>query len=119
MMSGGTTPMEVDAIQGGKGGKKGDQAKSGISCHRCGGKHSPADCKFLKESCNNCGKVGHISKMCRSKPLESKGAGKGTKGGGKFMGPPGKPSSGKGRHCFVCGNPGHLAQQCTKRHQQP
>ena len=36
-------------------------------CHRCGGKHSGATCRFKTEACHVCGKVGHISRVCRNR----------------------------------------------------
>ncbi|XP_075154044.1 uncharacterized protein LOC142227394 [Haematobia irritans] len=36
------------------------------SCYGCGGQHTRKDCKFRNEKCITCGKVGHISKMCKS-----------------------------------------------------
>ena len=35
---------------------------------RCGGKHSALKCHFKTEQCHVCGKVGHISKVCRKRP---------------------------------------------------
>ena len=35
-------------------------------CCRCGGSHSSSACRFLKEKCHVCGKLGHIAKVCRS-----------------------------------------------------
>ena len=40
-------------------------------CYRCGGKHWAARCRFKTAKCNACGKVGHIAKVCRSKPRGS------------------------------------------------
>lgn len=41
-------------------------------CDRCGrGKHSRDQCKFKTATCHLCGKVGHISPVCRSKPTTS------------------------------------------------
>ena len=41
---------------------------NGNLCNRYGGKpHSSKPCLALNKKCNNCGKVGHFSKMCRSK----------------------------------------------------
>ena len=38
-------------------------------CTRCGGKpQSSRPCPALSKKCNTCEKVGHFSKMCRSKP---------------------------------------------------
>ena len=36
-------------------------------CYRCGGPHSQSTCRFRTVNCNNCGKKGHIAKVCRSK----------------------------------------------------
>ena len=36
-------------------------------CSRCDGKHSPTQCRFKEAKCYACGKVGHISRACRSK----------------------------------------------------
>lgn len=35
-------------------------------CHGCGGRHMRKDCKFKNLKCFACGKLGHISKVCRS-----------------------------------------------------
>ncbi|KAL5503444.1 hypothetical protein EMCRGX_G010396 [Ephydatia muelleri] len=37
------------------------------ACFRCGGRHSAADCRFKSVECYNCGKLGHLSRVCRSK----------------------------------------------------
>ena len=39
-------------------------------CYRCGGTvgHSPDECGAIKATCNSCKKVGHLPKVCRSKP---------------------------------------------------
>ena len=43
-------------------------------CTRCGGKpHSSRPCPVLSKKCNTCEKVGHLSKMCRSKPQPNSG----------------------------------------------
>ena len=41
-----------------------------FSCYRCGGTdgHSPDECGAIKATCNSCKKVGHLQKVCRSKP---------------------------------------------------
>ena len=36
------------------------------SCYRCGGNHQQSSCRFKNGTCHNCGKRGHISKVCRS-----------------------------------------------------
>ena len=44
-------------------------------CNRCGGKpHSSKPCPALNRKCNTCEKMGHFSKMCRSKtqPMSGK-----------------------------------------------
>ena len=41
---------------------------NGNLCHRCGGKpHSSKPCPPVNKKCNTCEKVGHFSKMYRSK----------------------------------------------------
>ncbi len=38
------------------------------SCFRCKGtNHSAPDCRFKTAKCHSCGKIGHISRACRSK----------------------------------------------------
>ena len=39
-------------------------------CYRCGNAHSPSTCRFINAKCHNSGKLGHIGKVCRSKPLK-------------------------------------------------
>ena len=37
------------------------------ACYRFGGEqHRAGDCRFIKETCHKCGKMGHIQKVCRS-----------------------------------------------------
>ena len=38
-----------------------------LPCHCCGGKHSSSTCRFKTEQCHVCGKVGHISRVCRNR----------------------------------------------------
>ena len=37
------------------------------ACYRCGGKHRSLECRFKDVTCHNCGKQGHIAKVCKSK----------------------------------------------------
>ena len=41
-------------------------------CYRCGGKHTPWDCRFKDQSCRYCKKLGHIAKVCRKKAQQQK-----------------------------------------------
>ena len=38
----------------------------------CGSSHSRSACKFKDATCRNCGKRGHIAKVCRSRTTERK-----------------------------------------------
>ena len=38
-----------------------------VKCSRCDGKHYSSECRFKEAKCHACGKVGHISRACRSK----------------------------------------------------
>ena len=47
-----------------------DSAKRGEvhpMCYRCGGKHKAPDCRVKEMKCHQCGKKGHLAKVCRSK----------------------------------------------------
>ena len=38
-----------------------------FTCYRCGNKHSSADdCRHRKTVCHQCGKVGHLARVCRT-----------------------------------------------------
>lgn len=37
-------------------------------CRSCGGKHARKDCRFREAECRNCGKKGHIAKVCMGRP---------------------------------------------------
>ena len=43
--------------------KKAEQS----GCHRCGGSHDPAKCRFKHVECHYCHKKGHIAAVCRQK----------------------------------------------------
>ena len=59
-----------------------------MACYRCGGEqHRAGDCRFIKETCHKCGKVGHIQKVCRSKGSASNSK---TRGGGVQTGKQGR-----------------------------
>ena len=45
----------------------GVDVKKKIVCYRCGGAHKAPECKFKSEKCHNCGKIGHLKKVCKSK----------------------------------------------------
>ena len=49
-----------------------------VSCYRCGARHYASDCKFKSVVCNNCGKLGHLAKVCHSKPKGQQGSRNGT-----------------------------------------
>ena len=38
-----------------------------VLCHRCGGGHSPKDCRFREAECRVCKNKGHIARACRSR----------------------------------------------------
>ena len=38
--------------------------------YRCGGEHLSTVCKFKDADCRNCGKKGHIARVCCSKPKQ-------------------------------------------------
>ena len=42
-----------------------------VSCYRCGGNHLANVCNFQTAECRACGKIGHITKVCRSKNRQS------------------------------------------------
>ncbi len=44
-----------------------NKSASGKPCFRCGRtNHAAPDCHFIQATCNKCGKIGHISTVCRS-----------------------------------------------------
>ena len=43
-----------------------DDVKSKSQCYRCGGStHESAECYFRYKTCRQCGKLGHIQRVCR------------------------------------------------------
>ena len=38
-----------------------------VKCSQCDRKHAPSECRFKDAKCHACGKVGHISRACKSK----------------------------------------------------
>lgn len=54
-------------------------------CTRCGKKnHSKDDCYFKDKTCNNCGKVGHITPVCKIRKQDIKGKDKSVNNLGEF-----------------------------------
>ena len=49
----------------------GANSSSTSLCYRCGGKHPPTVCNFKDAECHDCGKKGHIVRVCCSKPKHS------------------------------------------------
>ena len=41
--------------------------KQGTTCYHCGGQHPPTGCRFKDYQCHNCGKTGHLQKVCHKK----------------------------------------------------
>ena len=37
------------------------------TCYRCGGNHLANNCSFKSAECRDCGKIGHIARVCKSK----------------------------------------------------
>ena len=62
-----SVPLPVHSVD-----KKGLSVLDSVSCFRCGGKHYATTCKLKSVTCNNCGKTGHIAKVCRSNPTGDK-----------------------------------------------
>ena len=49
------------------------QVKQPLPCYHCGGKHKLGDYHHKAAECHNCGKVGHLASVCKSKrkpPME-------------------------------------------------
>ena len=56
-----------------------------VRCYRCGGKHNSDRCYFKNSNCHQCGKTGHIAKVCRSKQRDSKPVGQAKQGSKSFQ----------------------------------
>uniref|UniRef100_A0A7E4V1P9 CCHC-type domain-containing protein n=1 Tax=Panagrellus redivivus TaxID=6233 RepID=A0A7E4V1P9_PANRE len=52
------------------------QAQACPPCPSCGKPHLRATCRFLKEECHKCHKVGHIASVCRSRPQQPNNRGR-------------------------------------------
>ena len=66
----------VHKLQGHRANFAPTPSKPHPPCYRCGGKHTAANCRFKTERCRGCNKVGHIVRMCRSKPKQDNPPGK-------------------------------------------
>ena len=42
------------------------------SCNSCGGPHQKAGCRYRSAVCNNCGKKGHLARVCHSNARQNK-----------------------------------------------
>eukprot|EP00731_Ephydatia_muelleri_P014533 Em0008g253a len=70
-----SVPLPVHSVD-----KKGLSVPDSVSCFRCGGKHYATTCKLKSVTCNNCGKTGHIAKVCCSNPTGAKSSANRQKG---------------------------------------
>ena len=57
-----TVPPVINAI----GSRPKDKARKVIECYRCGENHYASSCRFKGAICSQCGKRGHLAKVCRS-----------------------------------------------------
>ena len=83
-----SVPLPVHSVD-----KKGLSVPDSVSCFRCGGKHYATTCKLKSVTCNNCGKTGHIAKVCRSNPTGAKSSAARQKGKAARGHSPGKEDS--------------------------
>ena len=71
----------VNAVTSKRGPPRGTRARADtgksmeIPCYRCGGTHSPRDCRFKDAVCHSCKKRGHLARVCRSKRTQGTAAG--------------------------------------------
>ncbi|KAG1941992.1 retrotransposable element [Pimephales promelas] len=50
-----------------KGAQQKPLPKHRGNCYRCGrGNHHPTECHYRNEKCHNCGKVGHLQRVCKN-----------------------------------------------------
>ena len=57
----------VNKFKGKAGDEKEAKPRHASKCSRCDGKHNSSECRFKDAKCHACGKVGHVSRACRSK----------------------------------------------------
>ena len=43
-------------------------SRQSLGCYACGGGHQTNFCRFKTVKCHNCGRIGHLSRVCRSRP---------------------------------------------------
>ena len=55
--------------------KQGGNKKA--ACYRCGNSHPFAECRYKNAVCRECGKIGHIDRVCRSKQKSVRSSEKG------------------------------------------
>ena len=70
LLSSGTkeNPIQIDHVA-----HRSKPPQKQYSCYRCGGTdgHSATECGAINSKCSSCKKVGHLQKVCRSKPKSS------------------------------------------------
>ena len=115
------TPMEVDALKGGKG--KGKYKGKDDGKHSKGKDknfsqrmyHTDAKPRF-EGTCNHCGKIGHKKDDCWHNKKDDKG--KDQKGKGKSKQDQKGKGTGSDVECWKCGKKRNMAQNCWSKPKQ-